>query len=216
MSKQSRHLVPLTRRFLHLFIMQLLPLLSKVRAVRWRGGRNNSVWLIQIKSFLTALCIFHGEALQKLTLPAIIIDCHKKQKELGQKKKKDMMAQQPGLPKKKVNRRWEDLGPMSPMSMATSTWQKFPPFSFFLLFGGFCIITTLTETTGNPTPPPRSFNRRLIVTNALWYTRFSHNLAEEFKQKLWGRWMDKWADVHGPWAMSLELTWQIAQKSWYK
>lgn len=200
MSKQSRHLVPLTRRFLHLFIMQLLPLLSKVRAVRWRGGRNNSVWLIQIKSFLTALCIFHGEALQKLTLPAIIIDCHKKQKELGQKtkKKKEMMAQQPGLPKKKVNRRWEDLGPMSPMSMATSTWQKFPPFSFFLLFGGFCIITTLTETTGNPTPPPRSFNRRLIVTNALWYTRFSHNLAEEFKQKLWGRWMDKWADVHGP------------------
>lgn len=139
MSKQSRHLVPLTRRFLHLFIMQLLPLLSKVRAVRWRGGRNNSVWLIQIKSFLTALCIFHGEALQKLTLPAIIIDCHKKQKELGQKtkKKKEMMAQQPGLPKKKVNRRWEDLGPMSPMSMATSTWQKFPPFSFFPSFRRF-------------------------------------------------------------------------------
>lgn len=198
--------------------MQLLPLLSKVRAVRWRGGRNNSVWLIQIKSFLTALCIFHGEALQKLTLPAIIIDCHKKQKELGQKtkKKKKWWPSSRGCQK----RRWT-AGERTSVPCRQCRWQRqrgrsFPHFHFFLLFGGFCIITTLTETTGNPTPPPRSFNRRLIVTNALWYTRFSHNLAEEFKQKLWGRWMDKWADVHGPWAMSLELTWQIAQKSWYK
>jgi len=57
------------------------------------------------------------------------------------------------------------------------------PFSF-TFSRWFCIITTLTGATLNPL---HDIIPCLIVTNALWYTRFSHNLAEEFK--LWGRWL---------------------------
>lgn len=177
--------------------MQLLPLLSKVRA-GWRGEENNSVWLIQIKSFFncslhilwpraskTDVARHHNRlpcgrvAVQKkkktkknpvrVTVTAAS-DCQKRRWTAGE----GLFAE-----KRKGSRVVETSGPMSPMSMATSTWfcrsfyLFFSPLFFRALFqaaektltcqgGAVAHLTCLIISS-----------RRLIVTNALWLHKIS-------------------------------------------